>query len=181
MIAQNEIYNNFVNDFSSKIYGLRNEKPFSDYVFLCVGSDKITGDAFGPLVGNRLEKLFKNFYNNVRIVGTLERPVSGTNLEQKVKKIYETYENPCIIAVDAALSKKEDIGKLVVSNEKMKFGRGTNKKMIEIGDISIKGIVARDYKMPSYNFNQLQTTSLNIVINLANIASEGIYNVIKYR
>ena len=50
MLAANDIYNNFVNDFSTKIYNLRNDKVFSDYIFLCVDSDKITGDAFGPLV-----------------------------------------------------------------------------------------------------------------------------------
>lgn len=181
MLTKDLIFNNFVNDFSTKLYNLKSEIPFTDYIFLCVGSDKITGDAYGPIVGENLKKLFKNFYNNVRVVGTLENPVSGTNLEKEVKNIVNTYKNPCIIAIDAALSKKEDIGKIIVSNSKIKFGKGTSKKMIEIGDISIKGIVARDYNMPRYNFRELQTTSLNIVIKLADITSEGIYNVIKYR
>lgn len=132
MISQDEVYNNFVNDFSSTIYNLKSEQPFSDYVFLCVGSDKIIGDAFGPLVGEKLKKSLKNFYSNIRIVGTLEEPVSGTNLENDVKKIYDTYQNPCIIAVDAALAKKEEIGKVVVTNSKMKFGTGTNKRMLEV-------------------------------------------------
>lgn len=181
MLANNTIYNNFINDFSNKIYNLKSEKPFSDYIFLCVGSDKITGDAYGPIVGENLKKAFKNFYNNIKIIGTLENPISGINLEQVVKNIYTTYENPCIIAIDAALSAKEDIGKIIVTNQKMKFGKGTNQKLIETGDISIKGIVAKDHKIPKYNFNELQTTSLNTVIKLANITSEGIYNVIKYK
>lgn len=181
MLAANDIYNNFVNDFSTKIYNLRNDKVFSDYIFLCVGSDKITGDAFGPLVGGKLESLFKNLYNNIKVIGTLENPVSGNNLNKEVEKIYNMYENPCVIAIDAALSVKNDIGKIIVTNSKMKFGKGTNKKMLEIGDISIKGVVARDHKIPKYNFSELQNTSLNIVIKLANITSEGIYNVIKYR
>lgn len=181
MLASDEIYNIFVNDFSNKIYNLKSEIPFSDYIFLCVGSDKITGDSFGPIVGSNLERLFKNFYNNIKIIGTLEKPISGINLEATLKEIYNTYENPCIIAVDAALSKKEDVGKIIVSNSKMKFGRGTNKKFIEIGNISIKGIVAKDCKLPKYNFNELQNTSLNVVMKLANITSDGIYSVIKYR
>lgn len=181
MFTKDVQYNNFVNDFSSKLYNLKSETPFTDYIFLCVGSDRITGDAYGPLVGENLKKLFKNFYKNVRVVGTLENPVSGSNLEKEVENIINTYKNPCIIAVDAAFSKKEDIGKIVVSNSKIKFGKGTNKKMIEVGDISIKGIVARDYNIPRYNFKELQNTSLNIVINLANITADGIYNVIKYK
>lgn len=181
MLASDEIYSIFVNDFSNTIYNLKSDIQFSDYIFLCVGSDKITGDSFGPIVGSNLEKSFKNFYNNIKVVGTLENPISGINLENAVKKIYNTYERPCIIAVDAALSKKEDIGKIVVSNSKMRFGKGTNKKIMQIGDISIKGVVAKDCKIPKYNFNELQTTSLNIVLKLANITSDGIYNVIKYR
>lgn len=172
MLANDIIYNNFINDFSSKMCNLKSEIPYTDYIFLCVGSDKITGDAYGPIVGEKLEKYFKNFYNNIRVVGTLEKTVSGINLEKEIKEIYNTYKNPCIIAIDAALSIKEDIGKIVVTNKKMQFGKGTNKKVIETGEISIKGIVAKDCKMPKYNFNELQTTSLNIVMKLADITAK---------
>ena len=172
MLTRDIVFNDFVNEFSSKIYNLKSDKPFTDYIFLCVGSDKITGDAFGPIVGENLKKLFKNFYNNIKVV---------VNLEKEVNNIINLYENPCIIAIDAALSKTENIGKIVVSNSKTKFGRGTNKKMIEVGDISIKGIVAKDHNMPRCNYQELQNTSLNIVMNLADITAEGIYNVIKYR
>ena len=181
MLVNDIIYNNFVNDFTNQIYNLKNEKPYSHYIFLCVGSDKITGDSYGPIVGEKLEKLLKNYYNNIKIIGTLENPVSGINLEKEIEKIYTLYENPCIIAIDAALSKEEDLGKIIVTNSKMKFGKSTNRKTIEIGEISIKGIVAKDYKIPKYNFNELQTTSLNLVMKLATITSDGIYNVIKYK
>ena len=181
MLANDDIYNNFINDFSSKIYNLRSDYPFSDYIFLCVGSDKIIGDAYGPLVGDKLQKLLKNSYNNIQILGTLDKPISGTNLNKEVEKIYSKYKNPCIIAIDAALSKKENIGKIIVTDSKMKFGKSTNKKMIEVGDVSIKAVVAKDYKNDRYNFKELQNTSLNIVLELANITSKGIYNVIKYK
>lgn len=181
MLAADELYSNFVNDFSNEIYNLKSDEPFSDYIFLCVGSDKITGDAFGPIVGDNLQKLFKNTYNNIKVEGTLEKPISGTNLKSQVEKIYTTYKKPCIIAIDAALALEKDIGKIVVSNSKMKFGKGTSKNIVEVGDISIKAIVAKDYKVPRYNFVNLQNTSLNIVIKLAEVTSKGIYDVIKYR
>ena len=181
MLTSDEIYNSFVNDFSSKLYNLKSDIPFSDYIFLCVGSDKIIGDAFGPLVGQNLEKSLKNFYNNIKVIGTLEEPVSGINLENKIQQIRTTYENPCIIAIDAALSSKENIGKIIVTDSKMKLKMATSNNMIEIGNISIKGIVARDYKVSRYNFKELSSTSLNSVMKLADITSDGIYNVIKYR
>lgn len=181
MLGKEELYNNFISDFSTKIYNLKNDEPFSDYIFLCVGSDKITGDAFGPLVGDKLQKLFKNHYNNISVEGTLEKTISATNIEGKVKEIYNKYKKPCIIAIDSALSNKEDIGKIIVTDTKMKFGKGTNKRMITVGDISIKGIVAQNYKIARYNFSTLQNTSLNLVMKLANITADGIYNVVKYR
>lgn len=181
MLLADELYNKFVNDFSNEIYNLKSDVPFSDYIFLCVGSDKITGDSFGPIVGDSLQKLFKSMYNNIKVVGTLEEPISGVNLKKEVEKIYNTYKNPCIIAIDAALSLEKDIGKIIVTNSKMKFGKGTSKNILEVGDISIKAIVAKDYKIPRYNFQNLQNTSLNIVIKLADITSKGIYDVIKYK
>ncbi len=181
MIASDEIYNNFVSDFSTKIYNLKSDNPFSDYIFLCVGSDKVTGDAFGPLVGEKLSTLLKNFYNNIYVFGTLENTICGTNLEKKLQHIYNNYKNPCIIAIDSALSNKDDIGKIVVTNSKMNLGKGLGKKPILAGNISIKGIVAKDYKIPKYNFSSLQNTSLNLVMKLANTTAEGIYSVVKYR
>lgn len=181
MLAGEELYNNFVSDFSTKIYNLKSDKPFSDYIFLCVGSDKVTGDAFGPLVGEKLNTLFKNFYNNIYVFGTLENTICGTNLEKRLQDIYQNYKNPCIIAIDSALSNKDDIGKIVVTDQKMRLGKGVGKNIILAGNISIKGVVARDYKIPKYNFSSLQNTSLNLVMKLANIAADGIYSVVKYR
>ena len=53
--------------------------------------------------------------------------------------------------------------------------------MIEVGDISIKGIVAKNHNIARYNFAQLQNTSLNTVIKLAKTTANGIYDVIKYK
>lgn len=171
MLSQNDKYNNFVHEFSSKLYNLKMEIPFSDYIFLCVGSDKIIGDSYGPLVGEKLKNCFKNMYNNIEIYGTLEEPVSAINLEAKLKEIYKKYKHPCIIAIDSALGSQDKIGTIVVSNTKMQCGKGTNKGMLYVGDISIKGIVAKNYKMSKYNFTTLQNTSLGEVMKLADITA----------
>lgn len=158
MLSGNEKYNKFVNEFSDILYNLKTEEPYSDYLFLCVGSDKIIGDCYGPLVGQKLKEGFKNTYQNIHVYGTLDEPISAVNLESIVNKIYKNYSNPCIIAIDSALGAQDNIGKILVTDKKMQCGKGTNKKLIAIGDISIKGIVAKDYKMPKYNFQALQNT-----------------------
>lgn len=158
MLSSNEKYNKFVNDFSNILYNLKTEAPYSDYLFLCVGSDKIIGDCYGPLVGQKLKEGFKNTYQNIQVYGTLDEPISAINLENIVNKIYKNYSNPCIIAIDSALGAQDNIGKILVSDKKIQCGKGTNKKLIPIGDISIKGIIAKDYKIPKYNFQALQNT-----------------------
>ena len=181
MLYENEQYANFTSEFTKYMYLLKNDEPYTDYIFLCVGSDKVIGDSFGPIVGNNLEEKLKNRFNNIKVIGTLEKPISAINLEEEVKKIYRLYKNPCIIAIDSALSCEKDIGKIVVNNEKLHFAKSVRSKGIEVGDISIKGIVAKDYKISRHNFSALQNVSLSIVMKLANIVSDGICNVIKYK
>lgn len=62
----------------------------------------------------------------------------------------------------------------------MLLGKGLNKSKIEVGDISIKAVVGKNYKLPNYNFSHLQNISLNVVITLADIVSDAIAEVIKY-
>ncbi len=123
--------------------------------------------------------MLKNtYYNNIKVVGTLSDTVCYINAVEKINNIYKEFSKVCVIVVDAALSNKENIGKVLVSNKKMRLGTGMGKKSIEIGDISIKGIVAKNTNIVSHNFKMLQNVSLNLVVNLAEITSTGIYNSI---
>ena len=53
-------------------------------VFICIGSDRSTGDALGPLIGEKIKFLSKN---NIFIYGTLEETVHAGNLKETVKII----------------------------------------------------------------------------------------------
>jgi putative sporulation protein YyaC len=181
MISQNEQYNTFVNEFSTILYNLKMDKPFSNYIFLCIGSDKIIGDSYGPLVGQKLKENLKNMYNNIEVYGTLDKTISAINIEKNIEKIYYTYKSPCIIAIDSALGTQEKIGKIYVSNQKLECGKGLGKRSVLVGDISIKGVVGKDYKIQRYNMSSLQNASLGEVIKLADVTAMGIYNTIKFR
>ena len=61
-------------------------------VFLCIGSDRATGDCFGPLIGNALsEKIKKNNRSSTvpTIYGTIEKPIHAVNLEKNILRIYD--------------------------------------------------------------------------------------------
>lgn len=171
----------FIQDFTNILSQEKINKEYLEFIFLCIGTDRMTGDCFGPLVGTKLQELLSK-YNifNISIYGTLKENVSYTNVKQIVKTIKEKHKNACIIVIDSALSKEENIEKIFVQKEKMSLGRCLSKARIEIGDISIKAVVGKSYKLAKYNFLSLQNVSLNIVINLSEIVAQGIINVIRY-
>lgn len=171
----------FIQDFNEILERQKEIKKYIELVFLCIGTDRMTGDSFGPLVGTKLQELLKehNIFN-ISIYGTLNENVSYTNVKEIVKVIREKHKNACIIVIDSALSKEENIGKIFVQKGKMSLGKGLCKNKIEVGDISIKAVVGKSYKLSKYNFLSLQNISLNIIINLSEIVAEGIISVIKY-
>ncbi len=132
---------------------------------------------FGPIVGYKLRYLFKDI-EEVEIFGHLDENISAKNANDTIMYIKRKYTSPLIIAIDSAISKKENIGKIVVENNGMYLGKALNKKINYVGDLSIKGIVSQNVNIPQYNFKLLQNTSLSLVMNMADVVSSGIYNVI---
>lgn len=131
-------------------------------VFLCIGSDRATGDCLGPIIGYKLSKLKR--YTNIYVYGTLEEPVHAKNLKDTVTMINQTHEDAFIIAIDASLGKSDHIGYITLGEGPLKPGAGVDKDLPEVGDLFITGIV---------NFSGLldhmllQTTRLNVVMAMA--------------
>ena len=177
MTFKEEIYNNFINDFSSILREKIRDLEISELVFLCIGTDRITGDCFGPLVGYKLKNLFRN-EKNIKVIGGLNNIICAHNILKIINDINNTYDEPFLIAIDAALSNKSNIGEIIVTKDSMNVGSSLNKGNIYVGDVSIKGIVAKDLKKPQYNFKVLQNTSLSLIMDMADCVSQGIYNII---
>ena len=77
-------------------------------VFLCIGTDRATGDCLGPLLGRRLnESCYGSFYE---VYGTLEDPVHAKNLQETIDRIYRCHKNPLVVAVDASLGSSSHVG-----------------------------------------------------------------------
>ena len=161
-----ERYKNFVNDFSNTLYAMTNGRCFSEVICLCIGSERATGDSFGPLVGYKLNCLF-NDSECIKIIGTLNNTVNLNNIKQIINNINNTYENPFIIAIDSAMSNQKRIGEIVVSSDGVKIAAGMRRDMEDIGDMSIKGVVSQKTNNPRCNLNLLQNTSLGIVMSMA--------------
>jgi len=142
-------------------------------IFLCIGTDRCTGDSLGPLVGYHLKSCIPkgNFY----IYGTLENPVHSKNLESIIDKLYYTFENPYIVAIDASLGKVKNIGKVFIDKKPLQPGLALNKNLPPIGDLSITGIVNIG---GNFEFLVLQNTRLYVVMNLVETIYRGIFHFI---
>ncbi|MBQ9198682.1 MAG: spore protease YyaC [Lachnospiraceae bacterium] len=146
----------------------------NDYtpVVLCIGTDRATGDCLGPLVGEQLI----NYSPNFNVLGTLSYPVHALNLRQAISLINKEVRNPFVIAVDAALGMRSHVGYISVSNCPMAPGKGVNKNLPAIGNISITGIV----NMLSRNPSLLQSTRLHTVKLLADCIADALKYSIDY-
>ncbi len=138
-----------------------------DIVILCIGTDRATGDCLGPLVGEHLQQALPN----LPVYGNLESPVHALNLESTIEDIYHKHNNPYIIAIDASLGLREQIGYAALHQAPLKPGKGVNKKLPAIGNLSITGIV----NVAGFpNSVLLQSTRLHTVVTLANCISHAI-------
>ena len=110
-------------------------------IVVCIGSDLAIGDSLGPLTGTLLKAATKGL--PCSIYGSLDDRVDATNLEY-IKCVLEyNHLGAPIIAIDAAVGDPEDVGCVKVKKEPLYPGKGANKDIDCIGDISIMGIVAQ--------------------------------------
>lgn len=132
-----------------------------EYIVVCIGTDRSTGDSLGPLTGTFLQE---NKPKNLTVYGTIHEPVHATNLESYIEIIHNQHRNPYIIAVDACLGNSSSVGNIVLSDGPLKPGAALNKSLPEVGDINLTGIVNISGFM---EFSILQNTRLSIVVDMA--------------
>ena len=106
--------------------------------------------------------------------GTLASPVHAKNLPSTIKKIRRYHNDPLIIAVDASLGTSRHVGYVTLGKGALKPGTGVEKKLPQIGDICITGIVN-----VSGMINQmlLQTTRLHLVFKLSDFIYAGLKEI----
>jgi len=143
-----------------------NIPAYQKLAIVCIGTDRSTGDALGPLVGSAIQK--SNV--NVPIFGTLDEPVHAVNLSEQLRKITELYHNPYIIAVDACLGQISSVGSIQAGYGPVKPGAGVNKDLPPVGHSHITGVVNVGGFMEYF---VLQNTRLSLVVNMANVIADS--------
>jgi len=126
-------------------------------ILLCIGTDRSTGDSLGPLTGTKIKE---KGLPGLSVIGTLEHPVHAGNLATTLGEIYNNYENPYIIALDACLGRLESVGCITLAEGPLKPGTAVQKELPEVGEIHLTGIVNINGFM---QYMVLQNTRLGIV------------------
>lgn len=140
----------------------------SDIIIVCIGTDRSTGDALGPLIGTRLKD---RQFLKAKIYGTLNEPVHAMNLKTTLDSIYQTYQDPFVIGIDACLGKYNQIGMVTIGDGPVIPGAGVNKKLCPVGDMHMTGIVNVSGYM---EYIVLQNTRLSLVMSMANVMADSI-------
>lgn len=131
-----------------------------DLVILCIGTDRSTGDALGPLTGSKL----RSFNSYPYVYGTLDDPVHASNLHDNIQSIQKNFDKPFIIAVDACLGRLESVGCVSLGRGSLKPGAAVNKDLPAVGDAYVTGIVNVSGFMEHL---VLQSTRLSLVMKMA--------------
>lgn len=137
-------------------------------VFCCIGTDRSTGDALGPLTGSKLASHTKFPY---KVIGTLEHPLHALNLVSTIEDLQQSQVKPYVVAIDACLGNEKQIGQIIVQDSPILPGKAVNKDLPPIGDCSIKGVVNVGGYMEML---VLQSTRLSTTFSISNSISQGL-------
>lgn len=144
-----------------------NQDYSREIVYLCIGTDRATGDCLGPLVGTRLQSLIPSAI----IYGTLEKPVHAANLDDFLQLINSEQHNPLLVAIDACLGNADRIGYINIKKGSLKPGTALRKVLPEVGDFHISGVVNIGGFLEHM---VLQNTRLYIVYKMADTIAKGL-------
>lgn len=151
---------------------LHQHRQWSELVFLCIGSDRVTGDCLGPYVGHLL---CSRKVPGIFVYGTLTHPVHALNLKRINTYIQSVHPRALVIAVDASLGDKKHLGYVTIANGALHPGAGVKKELPPVGDIHITGIVNVSGTLEQLT---LQTTRLSTVVQIADAISQGILGLL---
>lgn len=133
-------------------------------IVLCIGSDRVTGDCLGPIVGQMLVERKANAF----VYGTLDRPVTALNLKDAIAHISKAHSDKKVLAIDSSVGRLADVGKIRIAFGSIAPGSADGKKLPKVGDVSITATVTDPRKTP------LSAVRLGTVYSLANTIAERI-------
>ena len=152
---------------------LQRLRPHERIAVVCLGTDRSTGDALGPLAGTALGKFRSSAFD---LYGTIADPVHAMNLDSTLERLRQSTRYPFVIGVDASLGKPASVGSIHLGEGPIHPGAGVNKKLTPVGDIHLSGVVNIGGILDHY---VLQSTRLHVVMRMADLIARSLYSAIR--
>lgn len=127
---------------------------------VCIGTDRSTGDSFGPFTGS----LLRSSSRYPHIYGTLMYPIHRQNFLARTSALFDRFTDPYIIAIDAGLGSAERIGSIRVRTGSIRPAAAFRGDLPPIGDLAVTGIVGA---IGAYDYHTLQSARLGLVAHMA--------------
>ncbi|MGE5371265.1 MAG: spore protease YyaC [Solirubrobacterales bacterium] len=140
-----------------------------DVVLLCIGTDRTIADALGPLVGS----LVREQCPELPIIGTLDEPLHAENLKQQVMWSRLHHPGRLEIAIDASLSRPQEVDWIDIRPEGLIPGRVLAKSLPKVGEISILAKVG-PYPGRGNGADPLPAARLGPIYQMAKAIARGI-------
>lgn len=132
--------------------------------FLCVGTDRSTGDSFGPMVGSFLSA----WGLDAQVVRTLASPVHAQNVLFRVEAMRDWGVCPLVV-VDADVGGEPGCLALVSGGLEVAGGR-----FGAIGDLGLSGSMVSGVGGHFFNVVALGTVRLWQVLGMARVAAQAV-------
>lgn len=157
-------------DYLARLLQKQDGYPFRPLIFLCIGSDRYTGDALGPLVGSYLREA-----GIANVYGTLDSPVHAGNLTETAAAIKRQYPQGIVVAVDACLGKPQEIGNVEVWEGGVQAGIAVGNRLPLVGNIALIAVVNAGGQI---GYLDLQSTPLAIVVKLSRLIGGAVVTLL---
>ncbi|WP_433707412.1 spore protease YyaC [Paenibacillus illinoisensis] len=141
-----------------------------EITFVCIGTDRSSGDALGPLTGSLLEE-----HGVGHVVGTLAAPCDADTLEKRMSEIPAHH---AIVAIDACLGPKHATGTYYLSHHALNPAQSVGGKLQPVGHYSVAAVVNVNGPRP---YSILQMTSLHLVMNMSRTIADAAFAAWKMR
>ena len=124
-----------------------------EYIFICIATNKLIADSFGPRVGEKLQKRLEHF-SKVRVLGTMRKPIHFKNAEETLKQLPPYYQQQMIL-IDSAIGKDEEIGNTYYNLGGIKMGKAFGKELYFPAHFNIKTIIGNQNYIPNWTTFQI--------------------------
>ena len=142
-------------------------------VVLCIGTMRVTGDSVGPRVGDILKARGANCF----VYGDSINNVNAHKLGIYQNLISVCHKADVVIAVDAALGEKADVGRVKITKNGLFPGRALGRKSPSLGDIGVLAVVG---EKSEDNYACLANGDETFINALAVRAADIIMNLVEY-